>query len=204
MKKRRILSWREPLLIGFSLLQLQCAGTSQMREEIDYLKSENQALRERLTATERELEPKKVLEPPKISPARNAPGDTRSLTEPMRWYYRGVRLFQEKRYSEAVHSLKQFLQQNPEHVYADRAQFWVGESYLQLGNCPLALASTEAFESLYPFSFRLPEVLYQRGKCLKGSGDTAGATHVWERLIRDFPSHPISAKLVQELSLERG
>lgn len=58
--------------------------------------------------------------------------------------------FIKKKYEECATSLKQFLARNRKQEVADRAAFYLGESYYFTGNFPLALTQFLSLEETYP------------------------------------------------------
>jgi TolA-binding protein len=53
-------------------------------------------------------------------------------------YRQGMILFLSKKYSDAISTFGQFIGENPDHVLAGSAQYYVGESYFRQGNFTLA------------------------------------------------------------------
>ncbi|WP_407400371.1 hypothetical protein [Treponema sp.] len=58
--------------------------------------------------------------------------------------------FIKKQYSESITQLRKFLAQNRTKTVADRASFYLGESYYYTGNFPSALTRFLALEETYP------------------------------------------------------
>ena len=58
--------------------------------------------------------------------------------------------FIKKKYEECITSLKQFLARNRKQDVADRAAFYLGESYYFTGNFPLALTQFLSLEEAFP------------------------------------------------------
>ena len=77
----------------------------------------------------------------RVSPAG---GDEYLLFEILKTY------FIKKQYTESITALRNFLAQNRTKSVADRASFYLGESYYYTGNFPAALTRFLALEDTYP------------------------------------------------------
>ena len=82
-----------------------------------------------------------IFEEDLVSPAG---GDEYLLFEILKTY------FIKKQYSESITHLRKFLAQNRTKEVADRASFYLGESYYYTGNFPSALTRFLALEETYP------------------------------------------------------
>ncbi|MCQ2241093.1 hypothetical protein [Treponema sp.] len=82
-----------------------------------------------------------IFEEDLVSPAG---GDDYLLFEILKTY------FIKKQYSESITQLRKFLAQNRTKSVADRASFYLGESYYYTGNFPSALTRFLALEETYP------------------------------------------------------
>lgn len=82
-----------------------------------------------------------IFEEDLISPAG---GDEYLLFDILKTY------FIKKKYTESISALRKFLAQNRSKAVADRASFYLGESYYYTGNFPAALTRFLALEDSYP------------------------------------------------------
>ena len=85
--------------------------------------------------------PVHIFEEDLVSPAG---GDEYLLFEILKTY------FIKKQYTESITALRSFLAQNRTKSVADRASFYLGESYYYTGNFPAALTRFLALEDTYP------------------------------------------------------
>lgn len=85
--------------------------------------------------------PVHIFEEDLVSPAG---GDEYLLFEILKTY------FIKKQYTESITALRKFLAQNRTKSVADRASFYLGESYYYTGNFPAALTRFLALEDTYP------------------------------------------------------
>jgi TolA-binding protein len=116
--------------------------------------------------------------------------DSRHDSMPL--YFRGLQMYRSRNFDGALEVFSRFIQAQPNHVYSDRAQFYVAESHFQNGDYTLALKSTHLLENKYPYSFRIPETLHRRALSLVHLGQTQRAMDVWRDLLRRFPAEPVA------------
>ncbi len=128
-----------------------------------------------------------------------------SRHETMHWYFRGLTLLEHGQYEEAVESFAAFLKSSPRHVYADRAQFWVGEARYRSKDYPMAIIAFNRLEGEFPDSFRRVEAGYKKSIALEKVGRAEEAVVQLKELIRRFPRHPLTSEASARLaSLEVG
>lgn len=77
-------------------------------------------------------------------------------------YFEGLRNKAQGNYDKALESFNRFLNQNPDHLYADRAQFLIVDCYFLSGEYSLAVVASHQMEKQFPESQKLPEALYKR------------------------------------------
>lgn len=121
-----------------------------------------------------------------------------SSQENMVWYYTGLDRMKSKEYEKAIRAFQEFLQTSPNHVYADRAQYLIAEAYLKSEQYPLALTATEAFESRYPYSFRLSDVYLSRAISFQKLGEEVKSKNLITELKKRFPDSE-AEKAAQDL-----
>lgn len=124
-----------------------------------------------------------------------------SAHEAMTWYQQGAALLEQEKYDLAVASFTRFLKADPEHVYADRAQYWIGEAYLRNREYGLAVIAFNRVASLYPQSVKVPQAMYQAAIAHLAMGQTKPARVLLRDVLRQFPSNgianPASRKLAE-------
>lgn len=123
-----------------------------------------------------------------------------SSQEMMHYYYEGRKNLEAGKYEEAIKNFKKFVDENPAHVYADRAQFLVLESYFRAQEYGLAVLAANTLETHYPYSFRLQEALYKKGLAFASMRQVDHAGITFEGLIRRYPQHPFSQRAGKELA----
>ncbi len=123
-----------------------------------------------------------------VAEVENRVGDSKH--ENMHYYYRGWQQLSQGHYERAIENLREFLKANPDHVYADRAQFLIADSHFRNKEYGLAVIASNQLESRFPSSVRLPEALYKRGLAYRQMGQEADATRTFRDLIKRFPDDP--------------
>lgn len=113
-----------------------------------------------------------------------------SRHEGMHFYYRGWQELSQGHYERAIQNLREFLKANPDHVYADRAEFLVTESHFRNQEYGQAVIAANRLESRFPTSLRLPEALYKKGLAYRKMGQQAEANRTFRDLIKRFPDDP--------------
>lgn len=128
--------------------------------------------------------------------------------EEMTWYYQGLAEIDAKRHDQAARAFSEFLVRSPNHVYADRAQYWIGEAYFRAGENGLSLVADNAFMQRYPNSFRFPEVMYRAALTHLRMGRRGTAEEVLREVLRENPSGNLNKlatkKLMEIIRSKRG
>jgi len=117
-----------------------------------------------------------------------------STYESIHWYYEGLRMRENRQYDKAVKAFTRFLSENPDHVYADRAQFMIFDAHFKNQDYALALADSSLFENRFVDSSKYPEVLYQRALSFLSLGRKKEAKNTLETLVKLFPGKEITGE----------
>lgn len=120
--------------------------------------------------------------------------------ESMHFYLQALELLEEKRYEQALQSLRSFVTENPTHVYADRAQYLIAETHFQNREYGLVIVATNLLEARYPHSFRLPEALYKRAIAYLSMNQAAPAKTTLQHLLQRYPKDPLAETASKELA----
>ncbi len=146
-------------------------------------------------------------EPPKVFSNWDgrSPLDIRVDVAPMKNRSRIVRDYEEayafvkaKRYEKAISAFDVFLKRYRETSYRDNAVFWTGVSRYELGRINEAATDFRAVMEMKN-SNKKADSMYYLGLCDLKTGNEAGATRVWERLIKDHPSSEAARKATNRL-----
>ncbi|NBX91795.1 MAG: outer membrane protein assembly factor BamD [Proteobacteria bacterium] len=139
-----------------------------------------------------------------VSPHEDTVAD--SSDEAMHLYYEGTQELKEKKYDSAVKSFNDFLSENPDHVYADRAQFMILEAHLENREYGLALVASNVLENRYPHSLKLPNALFKRALCFLGLEQKAKGIQALKTVLSNYPQSsvaPIASERLATLTEDR-
>jgi TolA-binding protein len=123
-----------------------------------------------------------------------------SRHESMVDYYRGLQAMDEKRYDEAIGHFREFVRRNPNHVYADRAEFQIAEAHYLNHEYGLVIVETNQLEARYPFSVRAPEAAFQRALAHDGLGQREQARRALKDLMKKYPKSEFAARASRKLA----
>ncbi len=115
-----------------------------------------------------------------------------SSHEELHKYFKGVQLLREKKQDEGLILLREFISENPGHVYADRAEMLIADTHLKNKDYGLVIVSTNVLENRYPHSVKLPEALYKRAMAFMALDQKEQARKTWERIRNDYPKSKIA------------
>lgn len=165
------------------------------REELDRLSASVEALQ--VLSTSGRTKKNKAKEPEVSVKAptatKPAPTPTKQRDPMATLYLRGLQSYEAKEYGDAIEVMTRFLKLAPTHVYADRAQFLKADAYYKNAEYAMVLQETKDFEAKYPYSFRLPDVLYKRGLAYSKMGQKEYAASHFDQLLKRFPDTEVAA-----------
>lgn len=122
-----------------------------------------------------------------------------SQDEGMHIYHSGLKFREQGKWESAAQMFNEFVGQNPDHVYADRAQFLLVSSHFKLEEFGLVLTDCQFFENRFPESSKLPEVLYLSALAHIRLGDQAKGISGLKTLVSGFPRSAVVTQAQQEL-----
>lgn len=144
-------------------------------------------------------------------PMVEAPADEDAVAtsehEVLTFYRQGLDLIDAKRYDEAIAAFRAFLSKAPEHVYADRASYWIAQAYFLSREYGLALTEQNRLLARFPFSMRAPEALYGAALSNLALGQKQVASGLLRDFLRQYPKRPLSetvSRKLAELTNPRG
>ena len=123
-----------------------------------------------------------------------------SSQENMHYYYEALANLREQQYDKALQSLHRFLSLDPQHVYADRAQFLIAHTHFTNKEYGLAVVASNLLEARYPYSFKLPESLYERGLAYLEMKQEGQARNTLKNLIQNFPQSDSAQDAAKKLA----
>lgn len=84
---------------------------------------------------------------------------------------------------------RRFLDANPQHDYADNAQYWIGECDYAVADLGAAERAFRTVVERYPRGNKVPDAMLKLGFTLQAQGDDAAGRAVLQSLMRAFPRH---------------
>ncbi len=101
-------------------------------------------------------------------------------------YQKGLNLFHQKRYDEAIQVFEQLLATDLNHPLADNAQYWIGECYYAMGKYQKAIM---AFEKVFTFrnSNKNDYAQFKIGQCYYMLGNKQRARQEFQQLLDNYP-----------------
>jgi len=172
---------------------------SEQRDEPSGLTGETLAVAPQLPLTVLKP-PVSVPSPSEEEPASNDQAVASSEHEVLAFYRQGLDLKDAGQHDAAIRAFRQFLAQAPDHVYADRAHYWIGQCYFLSREYGLALTMQNRLLAEYPFSVRAPEALYGAALSNLALGQKAAALGLMRDFLRQYPAQSISQTVSRKLA----
>ncbi len=138
-----------------------------------------------------------AIETPIIEEAPKAPvlvGDKAKYSE-------ALKLYQTRRYKEAIAAFRQFQREYPSSSYAVNAIYWIGESEYGLGNYAAAILQFKDVLARYPKSNKVADSLLKITLCYSRLKDDANAKLHATVLFEDWPNSDAALK-ARQLNLQ--
>ena len=140
---------------------------------------------------------RKGMKPPKPAPSKpvvtpKKPG--RASITPQALYNKSYRAVRDGKNEAAIRGFRRFLRLFPKNQLAPHSQYWLGEAYYALRQYPEALDEFLNLINRYPKSRKVPDAYYKRGLTYLRRNFPLNATLEFEKLVENFPAHPISKK----------
>jgi tol-pal system protein YbgF len=97
-------------------------------------------------------------------------------------------------YQGAVVAFQNFIKQYPKSPLASSAQYWIGDSYYNMRDFRLAIASQRVVLKSYPDSAKVPDALLNIASSQAELGETAAARKTMEEIVAKHPSSDAADK----------
>jgi len=114
-------------------------------------------------------------------------------------YTQAFNTLKEGKYQQAILAFKGFQQNYPESVYADNAQYWLGEAYSVTRDYKTALSEFQKVISLYPQSNKVKDAMLKIGYTYYEMRDWVSAKASLEAVIAKFPGTTVNRKAKERL-----
>lgn len=118
----------------------------------------------------------------------------------MVFYRQGLNHVENRRWDAALTAFTKFLQEAPEHIYSDRAAYWISHCHYLAGDHGLAIYTSNQFESRFPHSQRLPEMIYYRALSHLELGQYEEAVPEFRSLLEKFPANSLAIDASKKLA----
>ncbi|MCW5737116.1 MAG: tol-pal system protein YbgF [Enhydrobacter sp.] len=102
-------------------------------------------------------------------------------------YHAAFKLLQDGDYAGAERGFRTFVQQNPQHVLAGNAQYWLGETYYARRDYQNAMVAFAEGYKTYKTSPKGPDNLLKLGVTLAVLNKKQEACAVFARFLQDYP-----------------
>lgn len=103
---------------------------------------------------------------------------------------RGVSLFSQEKYSEALETFNRVLSDPGASGQRADAVYWAGLSYIALGDAANARRSLDSFLKEYPTHGLVPDAMYQRGRLYYQSSEFEDGIRTFGAFLEKYPDHP--------------
>jgi len=91
-------------------------------------------------------------------------------------------------YQGAIVAFQNFLKQYPTSSLAPNAQYWIGDSYFNMRDFRLAIASQRTGLTKYPDSAKVPDALLNIAGSQAELGETVAARKTMEEIVAKYPA----------------
>lgn len=102
-------------------------------------------------------------------------------------YIKSVEPVNAKNYKKAITSLEQFQGKYPKSVYAQDAQFWIGEAYYLQSDYPMAVKAYQKLIAKAPQSAKASLALYKQGVSFLQMQSFEDAKAFFSKVVRAYP-----------------
>ena len=103
-------------------------------------------------------------------------------------------------YQGAIVAFQNFIKQYPKGNLAPRAQYWIGDSYFNLRDFRLAIASQQALIKTYPDSPSVPDAMLNMASAQIEMGESVAGKKTLEELAAKFPVSDAAEKAKRRLA----
>ena len=158
--------------------------------EFDHLDDEGNVLRPR--AGKPVIEAKAPAPKQIRTPAESRKPLPRSEHDAMTLYQDSYALIEKKHYEEAITGFTQFIEQYPDHGYADNAMYWMGEAYYDRGLWTKALQTFQDVIQSFPLGNKVPDAMLKLGLCHQQLKNFRQAREVLQQVADIYPKSDVA------------
>jgi tol-pal system protein YbgF len=135
-------------------------------------------------------------------PATSLPGANLSVTDApaiQRAYDTAYSSYKSGDFNVALQSFQSFVKRYPKHPLTGNAQYWIGDTQLQLHDYKAAVEAQRELMEKFPDSEKVPDALFVIGRAEFASGNPEAAKKTWEEVVSKYPTSPSAEKARKEL-----
>jgi tol-pal system protein YbgF len=97
-------------------------------------------------------------------------------------------IYREGRYQEAIEGYRDFLKKYPRSDLADNAQFWIGESYMNMKQFEKAILSYQEVIKKYPKGNKVANAMIKQALAFYEIKDKTSARLLLKKVIKKYPN----------------
>jgi TolA-binding protein len=165
----------------------------QNQQQLDTIQKDLSALSTRIQA----LEQRAVQQD--LSAKQAAAAAAQAAAEKPKTLADAKKLFDDKRYDEAVEVLKGLTKVRPRTDDTKKAQVLLADSYFADKDFASAAIAYGDFEKAYPHDPGVPQAIFNQAKSFQSMGDAKDAKLFYQELVERFPKNKLSAKAKKEM-----
>ncbi len=135
-------------------------------------------------------------------PATSLPGASLSVTDApaiQRAYETAYSSYKSGDFAAALAGFQNFVKRYPKHALAGNAQYWIGDTQLQLHEYPAAVLAQRELIEKYPESEKVPDALFVIGRAEFANNNPEAAKKTWEEVVAKYPTTPSADKARAQL-----
>lgn len=119
------------------------------------------------------------------APPRHAAVNTEDARALYQRYYAALRA---GKHTDAIAGFRAFVEQYPQHDYADNAQYWLGEAYYDQKDYKRAMREFRRVVKNHPRGNKVPDSLLKIGYCYAALKEVDKARDVLQQVMRVYPA----------------
>ena len=102
-------------------------------------------------------------------------------------YDQAMELFKEGKYEKSIVTFRDFLNKYPTSDLADNAQFWIGQSYMEMKQYEKAILAFQDVIKKYPDGNKVPNAMLKQALAFYEIKDKVSARLILKKIIRKYP-----------------
>ena len=170
-----------------------------LSQEIDALRQLVQQALARQTTSVDPAGPSPSVPSTTPAPGVTPPAAASAGASPTRTYDQAYSDYTAGLYDLAIDGFEAFLRDFSTATQAPKAQFYIGQAYLNDGKYDKAVEAFDKVIRQYPASDRVPDAYYSKGVALRSLKQVDQARASWETVAKNYPESPAASLAKQAL-----